>query len=201
MIAYHFPPEGSAGVYRPLRFVQHLPSMNWNISVISLDTNHYHRYDPGLLALVPKEIEISRVRMRDIWESIQARREQNLQQKMGSVSGETATRIHAAYNAPFRSRIREIVRKAEAWCYHPDMSMCWIRPATSATVKICARKRPNVIYATGGPWSSFIIAQRASRRTGIPYVLDFRDSWTITYNEFEARRPSWATRSRSASFI
>jgi glycosyltransferase involved in cell wall biosynthesis len=29
---------------------------------------------------------------------------------------------------------------------------------------------------------------------GVPYVLDFRDAWTITYNEFEAKRPAWATR-------
>src|SRR5262249_39936244 len=30
-------------------------------------------------------------------------------------------------------------------------------------------------------------------RTGVPYVLDFRDSWTLTVSEFEARRPGWAT--------
>jgi hypothetical protein len=29
-------------------------------------------------------------------------------------------------------------------------------------------------------------------RTNIPYVLDFRDAWTITYNRFEARQPNWA---------
>jgi hypothetical protein len=33
------------------------------------------------------------------------------------------------------------------------------------------------------------------RRTGVPYVLDFRDSWTLTCNEdFEALRPRWADR-------
>jgi glycosyltransferase involved in cell wall biosynthesis len=74
------------------------------------------------------------------------------------------------------------------------MAMCWIRPAVKATVQMAARKRPYVIWATAGPVSSFVVAQRASQRTGVPYVLDFRDAWTITYNEFEARRPAWATR-------
>src|SRR4029453_19400153 len=49
--------------------------------------------------------------------------------------------------------------------------------------------------ATGEPWSSFIVAERASQRTGVPYVLDFRDSWTLTQDPFEARRPVWVTRS------
>ena len=42
--------------------------------------------------------------------------------------------------------------------------------------------------------SSFVVAQKLSESTGIPYVLDFRDAWTITYNEFEDRRPNWAKR-------
>jgi hypothetical protein len=37
-----------------------------------------------------------------------------------------------------------------------------------------------------------VVAARVSRRAGVPYVLDFRDAWTITFNEFEARRPAWA---------
>jgi hypothetical protein len=59
---------------------------------------------------------------------------------------------------------------------------------------MCAKRKPRVILATGGPWSSFIVAERASQRTGVPYVLDFRDSWTLTQDPFEARRPVWATR-------
>ena len=32
MIAYYFPPDGSAGVYRPLRFVRHLAARGWQPS-------------------------------------------------------------------------------------------------------------------------------------------------------------------------
>ncbi len=194
MIAYAFPPEGNAGVYRPLRFVRHLPTMGWNAGVISLDTHCYERYDPGLLGLVPSDTEVIRVRSRDPWQSIQERRGQRIQKKLTCASGETVARLRVAQQAPVRSFLREVVRRAEAWCYHPDMAMCWIQPAVNATVKMAARKRPDVIWATAGPVSSFVVAQRASQRTGVPYVLDFRDAWTITYNEFEARRPAWATR-------
>ena len=65
MIAYFFPPEGSAGTYRPLRFVRQLSKMGWSTSVVSADPYHYERYDPDLLGLVPSETEIVRVRGRD----------------------------------------------------------------------------------------------------------------------------------------
>jgi glycosyltransferase involved in cell wall biosynthesis len=72
--------------------------------------------------------------------------------------------------------------------------MQWIRPAVSEAVKACMQTQADVIWATAGPVSAFTVAYRASSRTGLPYVLDFRDAWTITYNTFDARRPAWAIR-------
>jgi glycosyltransferase involved in cell wall biosynthesis len=192
MVAHAFPPEGKAGVYRPLRFVRHLPAMGWRPTVVTLDTDSYERYDPELLALVPQEIEIIRVRNRDWWHAIQARRARRIQKKLSRVSVNSERRCDFR-PTPVRSFIRQLVRTAEMWAYHPDTAMCWIGPAVESISKVCASKRPDVIWATGGPWSAFIVAQRASQLTGIPYVLDFRDSWTLT-EEFEGRQPAWAKR-------
>jgi glycosyltransferase involved in cell wall biosynthesis len=195
MIAYFFPPEGNAGTYRPLRFMRHLSSMGWSPSIITLETNCYERYDPSLLSWIPEETEVLRVRSRDLWQAIQSRRSQRLQERLSRASLETVVRLCASHQRPVRSFIRGIVRTAEGWCYHPDMAMGWIRPATKATLNLCARRQPNVIWATAGPVSSFIVAQQVSHCTGVPYVLDFRDAWTVVYNEFDSRRPAWATRS------
>jgi hypothetical protein len=159
MIAYHFPPEGNAGAYRPLRFVRNLPKFGWHPRVISLAAKWYERYDPRLLA----------------------------------PAGKTG-RVNFGQQSSVRASIREMARQAEAWIYHPDPEIGWVRPALKATLKSCMDKAPDVIWATAGPISSFIVAKKASQRTGIPYVLDFRDSWTITYNEFQDRRPRWAKR-------
>jgi hypothetical protein len=194
MIAYYFPPEGNAGSYRPLRFAQCLPAEGWSSCVITQATDRYERYDPGLLALIPRDTEVIRAQPRDLWLAIQARRARKRKQ-LSSIPVQRETRKHVALCNRIRASLRETVRRAEAWCYHPDMAMGWIRPAVKATVKACKRIQPNVIWATAGPISSFVVAERASRRTGVPYVLDFRDAWTITYNEFEARRPARATRS------
>jgi hypothetical protein len=195
MVAYNFPPDGSAGVHRTLRFVQHLPALSWRARVVSLDTNHYQRYDPGLLDLVPDETDVVRVKAWDAWRALQTRRERRQHERKGDVAPVTADRTRTPKRAVFRARARTLVRAAEAWWYHPDPAMGWIRPAVRTATRLCAEKRPDVIYSTGGPWSSFIVAQRVSERTAIPYVLDFRDSWTMAYNDFEDFRPAWAMRS------
>jgi hypothetical protein len=117
-----------------------------------------------------------------------------MREQVSKASAETVARIRSRHHMPVRSFFRNAVRTAEAWCYHPDVAMGWIRPAMKAILKLSSRKRPDVIWATAGPVSSLVVAQRLSQQTGVPYVLDFRDAWTITYNDFEDRRPTWAKR-------
>jgi len=192
MIAYYFPPEGNAGTLRPLRYVRHLPSRGWQPTVITLNTDSFERYDPSLLSMVPSEIEVIRVGNPDPWQAFQARRARRMQKRIAEALPKTVAQIRSAHLRPARSLLRELVRTAEAWSYHPDIAMGWFRPAVKAGVKICSQIRPDVIWATAGPVSSFTIAQRVAYLAGVPYVLDFRDAWTITYNEFEERRPTWA---------
>jgi hypothetical protein len=197
MIAYAFPPEGHAGVYRPLRFVRHLPAMGWSPTVITGDTGRYGyiRHDPDLLKLVPKYIEVIRVRESDPWQLIQAWRARRInEQQLSKGSVPKAAPTDEKNCAPIRSFLRETVRTAEAWCYHPDRAMGWIRPAAKTIMKRSARGKPNLIWATVGPVSSFIVAQQASQQISVPYVLDFRDAWTIIPTEFDIRRPKWARR-------
>jgi glycosyltransferase involved in cell wall biosynthesis len=189
MIAYGFPPEGNAGAYRPLRFVRQLPNLGWMPTVLSALPRVYERYDPALLKIVPNEIEVIRINAGDLWQTFQAWRSRK---SSSSVQEGSAGNQQNGEQNGFRAWLREKVHTAEAWRYYPDMAMPWIDPAVDATIKRCQRSPIDVIWATAGPVSSFIVAQRSSVKTGIPYVLDFRDAWTITYNKFEASRPRWA---------
>src|ERR1700752_5390586 len=135
MIAYAFPPEGHAGVYRPLRFVRHLPDMGWSPIVITGDPGRYGyiRHDPHLVKLVPEDTTVVRVTEHDPWQLLQAYRARYIGEKLSAfpskapLSGETQRQ-------PIRALIRGAVRKIEACCYHPDMAMGWIIPAINASV-------------------------------------------------------------------
>lgn len=192
MIAYYFPPEGNAAVYRPLRFLKALVSKGWRATVISCEPYKYERHDPKLLAQVPSTASIVRVRERDPWQAFQSRREVRLGKKLACSSADEARQVIAGHYSPWRTRLRELVRVAEACVYRPDRAMSWIRPTTRETIAVCQRNRPDVLWATIGPLSAGVIAYRVFLATGIPYVLDFRDPWGLGYYYEERRRPAWA---------
>ncbi len=192
MIAYHFPPEGNAAVYRPLRFLKELVKMGWQTTVISGEPYGYERYAPQLLEQVPSATRVVRVKGRDLWHAFQSLREVQLKNRLANSSAEEARQVVIGHHMPWRARLRQLVRKAEACVYRPDMSMPWIRPATRAAMVVCQQNYPNVIWATIGPLSSAVIAYRIAVATSIPYVLDFRDPWGLEYYPHEVSRPDWA---------
>jgi hypothetical protein len=194
MIAYFFPPEGCAGVYRPLRFLRHLSTLGWSATVIAADPYNYERYDRDLLELVPTDTEVARVRGKDIWQAVQARRGRRIQDKISAVSPDAADKIRASHYSSLRSSIRKTVRTAEAYYYHPDLVKHWIRPAVKATVEVCARKRPDVIWATAAPISAWVVARQVAERTAVPYVLDLRDPLGLSYYDPEVPQPPWVKR-------
>jgi len=194
MIPYFFPPEGAAGVYRPLRFVRQLSKMGWDTTVVCADPYRYERYDPELLTLVPTKTEVIRVRACDPWQAIQAWRGKRMETKLSGAPVEVVDHLRAIHRAPLRSWVRGAVRTVEAYYYFPDITKPWIRPAVDATRLACARKNPQAIWATLGPVSSGVVAQKTSQLTGIPYVLDFRDPWELSYYESEITRPKRVTR-------
>src|SRR4249919_3044893 len=99
-IAFFFPPEGSAGTHRPLRFARHLPNVGWLPTVICAEPYRYERPDPELLRMLPPEIEVVRVPTRDPWQAIQAKREERVQHQISEGSTEVSERIRAKHHAP-----------------------------------------------------------------------------------------------------
>jgi glycosyltransferase involved in cell wall biosynthesis len=194
MIAYNFAPEGNAGAYRPLRFVRHLPSNGWKPTVVTLETDYYERYDPRLIDLIPKDVSVLRVRNPDPWQNFQAKRSQRARDKGSNAFKEANAVGQKERQSTVRSLFRTGVHRLETWCYHPDMAMTWIWPAVRTIAKISSVAKPDIIWATAPPWSSFVVGALSGRRISVPYVLDFRDSWTLTYTNFERERPSWAKR-------
>lgn len=61
MIAYHFPPiQGSSGVQRSLRFMQHLPDFGWEPLVLSISPCAYPATSSDQLAQIPSSTVVCR---------------------------------------------------------------------------------------------------------------------------------------------
>ena len=171
MIAYYFPPEGGAAVYRPLRFVRHLSRLGWRSAVITHGGRSHERYDPGLLESIPPDTDVVRVADGDLWQAVQARRAKRFEQRVQS--GIARSALEAAHHRPARSFLRSLVRRTEAWLYYPDPARFWIGPAARAAAERCQAQRPDVLFVTGGPWSSFLVARKVFRLPACPTCSTF----------------------------
>ena len=160
-IAYLYPPIANSGTRRSLEFVNHLPDHGWEPIVLTVAEPPPRVCDPTLLDEVRAGTRIERV---PLW------------------SDAFAGRI-ARFIAP-RS-IRDRVAAGLAWRVRrllqvPDETAAWYPLAVRRGIEIHREVGFDVIYASGWPWTSFLIARAIARETKRPYVLDYRDTWKPT---------------------
>jgi glycosyltransferase involved in cell wall biosynthesis len=60
----------------------------------------------------------------------------------------------------------------------PDPQCAWLKPAVAFAKKWPQAEIPDVVLATGGPWTSHLVGQHLARYWRVPYIVDYRDPWT-----------------------
>lgn len=59
----------------------------------------------------------------------------------------------------------------------PDNHIGWLRSATRDGLALCRGWHPDVIFASGPPFTALLAARRLSRDLGVPWVAELRDRW------------------------
>ena len=83
-------------------------------------------------------------------------------------------------------RYHPLVRKG---LIPPDHFLLWVPEASRKIREICSSRNVSVILATVPPYTNAVAAAVASRETGVPLVVDFRDPWTKIDVEWVLRNP------------
>ena len=151
IIAYHFPPLGGPGVQRTLGFARHLPAEGWRPTVVTSDGRGYWAQDPGLLDRLPTSVDVVRVPEGRVGQGIRAARRW------------------------LPARARPAIDRA---LFVPDLQVTWAPAAARAALAAARREPPEVVFATGAPWSSLLVGRAVARRLGRPLLADLRDPWT-----------------------
>ena len=173
-ISYMFPPVGGSGVQRALKFVKYLPEYGLDPIVLTVKDINYSIRDYSLLVDIDTGIKIVRTESADphrlsafLFSGVSSDR-------TGSkvVKNQRFTEGSLSLRA-FRC-VRDIIAV-------PDTVVGWIPFAYRAGLRAIREGGVDVILATFGPASSTLVAWLLSKKTGIPYVLDFRDPWIGGY--------------------
>lgn len=163
LIAAFFPPSRASGVFRPLAMANYLADQGWDVTVITVQEEFFDRVtasrDDSLLAAIHPDIEVVRVPMPI----------QHLERDL---------RHFGPLRANFPRLHSKIYRRLQVF----DRYSPWLPGVVAEGLRRHRRERFDLVLATGNPWTSFAAAAALHRVTGVPYVLDYRDSWTL--NQF-----------------
>lgn len=186
MLAYFFPPSKAAGTFRTLRFVRDLPRFGWEPSVVTVRPRDYvaNDLDPALLHKIPDTTRVHRAAAPAFHRMYKQAIETGKRVRGAGAPSRTPGPVGAAA-APAKNAaepgtsIRSPLDLAYMLCRTPDIDAGWYWPALLRGIWAVVRDRPRVVYATGGPWTTFLVARDLARLARLPLVLDYRDPWTL----------------------
>lgn len=163
LIAAFYPPSRASGVFRPLAMGNYFAERGWHVSVITVQEEYFDRVtasrDDSLLEAIHPDIDVIRVPMPL----------QHLERDM---------RRFGPFRANFPHLHSELYQRLTVL----DRYTPWLPGVVRAAVSLHRRDPLDLVLATGNPWTSFGAAAAIHRITRVPYVIDYRDSWTL--NQF-----------------
>lgn len=177
IIAYYFPPLGGGGTQRTLKFVRYLPDFGWEPHVLTVRNSHYLVTDKTLKNQISSQTRI--IHSHAILPAQFFRRITNHETGQNSSSRRRGV-------SPFA-----IAKKAlYASLFVPDEYIGWYPFAVRRGMRAIAEERHDIIFSTGPPNTTHLIARKLARRTGLPWIADLRDLWDMypdSYNPFHWR--------------
>ena len=168
VLLYYFPPSGGPGVQRGLKLCRELPALGIEPSVVTVAPQTYREPgeyvpDPSLEAEVPAGLRIVRT---------PSGRRLRVETALHTVRAMRLAR-HAAPSAFF------------------ERQAAWFRPALDACLGEVRRARPDVLLTSSQPWTAHLVGREVRRRTGLPWVADFRDPWMTAWGRTWPSERAW----------
>jgi glycosyltransferase involved in cell wall biosynthesis len=163
VVSYFFPPAGNVGVHRTLRFLKWLPEFGWQPVVLTPRNAKVPNLESSLLEKISPDLPIVRT------SSFEALNYGT------SLAGGRPRHLPGV----LQKLCIELPRDAWKYLSVPDEKLGWVPFATRVGRRVIAEHGISAIYVTGKPFSSYFIGDALARRTGIPWIMDLRDLWTL----------------------
>ncbi|MBF9133822.1 glycosyltransferase [Plantactinospora sp. S1510] len=162
-LSFYFPPSRASGVYRARATANHLAAKGWDVTACAAPLDFLYgvigSVDEELTATIDPRITVERPSLNQFaWNK-------DLRQ-YGRFRGSMPLLAQKLYSLSQRKGF-------------PENYASWGLNAVARGLKLHARNRFDVVLATGNPFASFGAAWLFSRITGVPYIVDYRDSWTL----------------------
>jgi glycosyltransferase involved in cell wall biosynthesis len=202
IIAYLFPPIGGGGVQRALKMAKYLGHFGWEVHVLTVEPSAHVSLDESLLQQLPPSVKIHRSKEFAPWRRPAAKAvrpaaaESTVTAKTPTVprTGSVGANSHTAPRG-FVSRIKRtlfpVVKRIKQAVFVPDEHIVWGHFAARKGHEVMDKHQIDVIFSTSGPNSNHLVGLYIKRKTGKPWIADFRDPWTQNMHRPHAQWREW----------
>ena len=183
IISYYWPPSGGSGVQRWVKFAKYLPGQGWQPVIYTPENPELTTVDHTLEEEIPAEAEIIKTRIIEpygLYRKIFGGGRKASEGEVNPINGQKKS---------FRQKVSMFIRGN---LFIPDPRCLWISPSAKYLVKYLKEHPVDIIISTGPPHSMHLIAEKVARRTGIPWIADFRDPWTRMFYFKHLGLSKWA---------
>ncbi|MBN1826306.1 MAG: glycosyltransferase [Candidatus Eisenbacteria bacterium] len=174
LVSYYFPPLGGVGAFRAVKLAGWLPRFGWRPSVLTVRAGAYYCIDPTLERQIPPETAVVHAESLDPFRLFGRLRR--------PAASSAPPRAAAAAREPLFGRLARRLKAVNPWLSLPDNKAGWYPFAVREGKRFVRRESIDLIYTINVPHTSHLIGRAIHRATGVPWVADFRDSWSDNYD-------------------
>lgn len=180
MISFFFAPSPAVGATRATKFYEHLPDYGWEPHILTVC--------PTIDRPVNELARVLRTNYWSLWKRLEQRRAPTTQLDR-NLRSSTTTLYRAALKSKQRQKIYFLLRHIlpMSSVRMPDATLGWYPFAVKAGLALLGARKFDVIWSSAGPPTNHLIAAHLHARTGVPWVADFRDLWSLNYQDVRVR--------------
>jgi len=151
VISFFFPPRAKAGTHRAYSMAEFLPKFGWEPVFIAPSENGYYGRPPRVdygLLKLVRKYPICRIP------------------------------LFSPFQNESLSLIARSTRRLWEAILPPDSRIVWNIAIKRELDVIIKNHKPDIVFITGTPFSSFLLAPHIKKEYDLPVILDYRDPWS-----------------------
>lgn len=175
-LAYHFPPSTGSGSLRPLYFANNLVKRGIGVSVITCKEDKYlstEKIDMANLDLISDSVDVHRCHSFHLLDKILGIKSKIAKRNPKEIDCDSGSEPQGGDKSFYQS-VKDFLTDLLST---PDPQVGWLPYCILKSLKIINLDRPDVVIATGGPWTALLAGYVLKRFKNICLILDFRDPW------------------------
>lgn len=188
LVTFDFPPRRTSATYRMGNLARHLPSAQWQPTVLTIELRPGDLQEAEQFEKLPQGLQIERTRFWEVgsWETSASR-------AVRAVGG-----LQSPQTAPRPSLVDRGLRRLAAFVrsclYFPDFSVGWVPFGFARGWKVLRARRFDAMFSSEPPRSASVVALLLKIVFKVPWVMELMDPWYPPKRPIRRRMERWFLR-------